>query len=363
MLEKHIAILNEVRHGHRDISEFNLEIAPENPQGIFDAHQQKRYQLLLALQHDPRPEDEPLLQHLLQQEIARACQDPFQGMNTGMSLCAALLSRFKNVRNVWLFIEAKQANFDTSCGLDYEYLVSADIEATYRYVQQHASPLKEIFYNVVGDSIEECFISPEALITWEQQHTRQGKAGSDTPEMQLWLAVELKEYDILREKLEIWKTNTQHWSAEQWSLLAHYEGVLDNIKGQIFAYERMLLLETRPFVITGNLLHLCSLYIKNSDAENAWLKFKELISKEEYYNGYSVTHALNIILLCNNNTHPIAREAYAWVQKAIPHLPPAQYIESMLEPGAQAALLMNDMQLHTQFTERIEAIKKSHRSL
>jgi hypothetical protein len=74
------------------------------------------------------------VRYLFEQETLRHRREAFQGLYPALRLTGYLLATFQVVEHVWLFAQAKLANFDTAAGFDREYLVSAGIARTCAYV-------------------------------------------------------------------------------------------------------------------------------------------------------------------------------------------------------------------------------------
>lgn len=110
--------MNEV-----DIKQFAYEEAFDGEGDSYDQNRVKRFQLIIAIQYDRDEHDEALLEELFKQEIRMHEEAPFQGLYPSISLCAHLLAQFRNPSHVWLFTNAKLANFDTFLGFDYQYVV------------------------------------------------------------------------------------------------------------------------------------------------------------------------------------------------------------------------------------------------
>ena len=233
MIEKYVALLNDVKNNNVDITEFHYKKAIDAEGYEYDQHGNKRHQLLVGLQFDYQPSDEKLIRQLLLQEITMHRNAPMQGLSSSMQLNAHLLSRYKNKQNVWLFVMAKSANFDTYCGLDYQYLVSAGITATYDYVAKTSSYLKKAFYDIVGISADECHILPEDLETWEGYRQAEDRRPPATIENEIFLAQELGELAIFREKFFQWKASIVSWTEGNRNLLDYFEQYLQHMEGKI----------------------------------------------------------------------------------------------------------------------------------
>lgn len=95
----------------------------------------KRHALAIELQYNDISNDMELIRFLMENEVKSRENDPYQGIGDSLILISYLLSKFKNPENVWLFEKAKCANFDTYCGYDSEFMFSAGVEATCKYLE------------------------------------------------------------------------------------------------------------------------------------------------------------------------------------------------------------------------------------
>ena len=105
----------------------------------YDSNGLRRYALIIQLQNDKTvsEEDKEFLEFLMHQEIGMHRNHPYQGVYESMDILAYLLAKFKDVNHIALFEQAKLCNFDTYYGVDTEYLFSAGIEETIRYVEEN----------------------------------------------------------------------------------------------------------------------------------------------------------------------------------------------------------------------------------
>ncbi|MCF6407204.1 hypothetical protein L3C95_30185 [Chitinophaga filiformis] len=343
MLEKHLQVLSDVRSSKIPVSDFHFQQSED--EDICDNNQRKRSYLIIALLYDPLPTDEPLLRELFLQEILRAENDAFQGIGDAMTRNATLLARFKNPENVWLFTRAKQANFDTSCGFDYEFLVSAGIDESYDFVDSSQSEWKDAFYAIAGPSRDRCNISTEILDDFEQRLQFQLEASLDDTEDQIELAIELDEKDIIREKVAQWKTEKQEWTAAEATALDYYEQLLGNTEGRIAANELALTLESRDFMKENILNNLCALYLKTGNTLMAWDRMQSSLAMADpnhWLSGDVVARLFEIVCALNSPEHPIAAEAFSRGMRELPLLPPAQLRSTLKEMAGKATIMMGD---------------------
>jgi hypothetical protein len=78
--------------------------------------------------------DRALARHILKLYIESHRGDKW-GMSDEIRLSAFLLYKIGNVEDVPLLWKAKEANFDTFCGLDIQLLVGAGVEETLAYLK------------------------------------------------------------------------------------------------------------------------------------------------------------------------------------------------------------------------------------
>ncbi|TCS95747.1 hypothetical protein [Hazenella coriacea] len=110
----------------------------KNEEAYFeDENYLKRYALAIELQYHWTPDDQELVRFLMKNEVESQWYDGWQGIGPSLVLISYLLTKSKNPENVWLFEEAKWANFDTYCGYDSEFIFSAGVAATCKYLENH----------------------------------------------------------------------------------------------------------------------------------------------------------------------------------------------------------------------------------
>ena len=165
-LDEYLQRLSAIRNGQAGLDSYLFAVQTQADGGQFDAHEAQRYRLLLALQCDRAPGDEAMLVQLLQAEIARHRMEAFQGLYPALELACVLLASYQKIESLPLFINAKRANFDTFCGLDAQYLVSAGIAQSYAAADLLDEDLREAFHDYLGASPEQCKISEQDLEKW-----------------------------------------------------------------------------------------------------------------------------------------------------------------------------------------------------
>lgn len=95
---------------------------------LTDDHRPTRAKCLWALQYEPRPVVDPVLEVLLRAETAWHRIAPFQGYTDELKLAAYLVALSPPAGVTELMWSAKGANFDTWCGLDSRFLGAGGVD-------------------------------------------------------------------------------------------------------------------------------------------------------------------------------------------------------------------------------------------
>lgn len=366
MLEKHLQTLASVRAGQIDRDAFAYQEAFDEEGHSYDVNRLRRFRLLLALQYDRSERDESLLQVLIKQEIMMHRRAPFQGLYPSLSLCAHLLDRFQNPGNVWLFTQAKLSNFDTHCGFDLHYLVSAGIEETYRYVAEAEHECKSTFYEYLGENAENCRINLAALTRWKEATEKQypSQWNDENLEDVIQLAVDLGEKEILQEKIKGWKSRQRAWNESNLKQLVAYERYSDNVAGVIAAQEELLTFKKGDWEIASQLHSLSKSYLKLDKTDAAWSKIdtarkylQQIPDWKQVGLGRMIVETVfEIVLSINDANHATSQVAYGWAVEQIkelkePHL-------NLLQKAAEAADVMGDQHMEKQLLAAYEEEQK-----
>jgi hypothetical protein len=367
MIEKYIDILSSLRKNEINSQEFHYKESTNSEGHISDENHKKRFQLLIALQYDRTNNDQPLLKELLEQEIIMHKKASFQGLFPSIKLNAFLLSIFKNPENVWLFVEAKIANFDTHCGFDYEYMVSAGIEETFHYVNTSENILKVKFYEYVGGSVNLCDITKSNLEEWFYHKSLEYNDSykPDNIEDEIQLAIDLDENDILNEKINQWKKNQENWNEQNLNELYYYDKLIGNINGQIIAKEKLFILNTTDWDKAVILQILSELYLKSDNPFIAWNKIKESQTYLKEIKGWKdcglgrsvIESAFDFILYANDPKDVIVNEAFDWAIREIQNMENLHL--NLLEKTAKASDLMGDLKSRNKFSKILTEKRKN----
>jgi hypothetical protein len=169
-------------------------VAHRNENGDWeDTHYSRRFGVLVCLQYDRQDTDESLIRYLFREEIKARQEDPFQGVSTALELAGFLLARFRRVEDLWLFWEAKHANFDTSLGFNFQTCFAAGIEETLAEVQKRDTREANAFRQWLKKFTPAP--TPEEMATWWEtmERTFPASEAEEVPLMLVQRALQLND--------------------------------------------------------------------------------------------------------------------------------------------------------------------------
>ncbi|TWP48043.1 hypothetical protein FKR81_30385 [Lentzea tibetensis] len=159
--------LERMRESSDVWQELRYEPATDADGDDCDANAVRRAKVLWALQYDRQPGDLPLVRWLAEQEALCRSEAPSQGMTEQTRLAGFLLAEHRQVEDVWLHWEIKQANFDTGCGYDLEHLLAAGVQSTIAYVRDSGHAERDAVLKSLLDE-DQPFVSEEDMGEWLQ---------------------------------------------------------------------------------------------------------------------------------------------------------------------------------------------------
>lgn len=292
-----------------------------------DPNAERRYAILLALQYDLRPEDVSLVRHLVEQEALRHEREPFQGLYSALRLAGYLLASYRMVEHVWVFAQAKRANFDTFLGFDLEYLVSAGIEPTLAHVRAAEShPLRtQVEEWLVRDGAQ-CVFTEEDMTGWWRQQIACYPAdeANEDPEARLDQALELNDLEEAQRWLAIW-ANTPPRTARDLQKLAWYCEQVQDWDGAVSAAAESLAMDDLDAFRRGHWqLQVASYCRRAGRPEDGWQAFRvareTLLQIAEWWRVGLGRAALEEALLLAETLPQAsddARKAYGWASEQL----------------------------------------------
>jgi hypothetical protein len=370
MLEKYQQILDNVRKNPKEWQQFAFQLRRNLEGYVRDVNALKRYQLLIAIQHDLMKGDEDLLVYLFRQEVDMHTEPTIQGLSASLSLNAYLLSIFGNPKNLPLFIAAKTANFDTHCGFDREFLVCLNLQITYKQVKKLSKGWQDKFFEYFDTNKEKAKLTPKQWEAWRDAKDKQYiiGLGNKTLEQEIYLAEQLQENDIKSQKITEWIAQQTQWTEENLTIWASYERSRKNVKGQIEAHEKRIAFKITDWDKAVQYQILAELYLSIKSPDAAWQVLKEGIVFLENIQDWGqvnlgrffVEHSLDIILQ-KMDVKDVSQEAYTWMLNKIDKIE-GPYI-NLLEKIVKVAQLWNNPALQARYEKILEDKKEELRQI
>ncbi|WP_343673142.1 hypothetical protein [Chitinophaga sp.] len=364
MIQKYIEILNSLRSNQIDLREFLYLEGKDASGNVCDVNAIRRYRLLVALQYSSRlATDEAILAAFLKSEIRISENAVCGSAGESLHLCSYLLSTYRQPAYAELFYQAKFADFDTYCGYDREFILSAGIKETYQYMADVKPAFSEKFYEYFGTV---CTTTEEELEEWKTFKARyfpdQLEIKDLTDEIQL--AIELSEQEIMIEKIDQWVASITEWTEQQLNQLDYYKRETGDTAGRIWANERLLHFKKTDWDKTSVLTDLAKFYIELKDRDNAWAKLQLLpgyLEKIPNWDAvglgrFAVEAYFDLILLINNAEDAVVKEAYQWVAAKIWNMKNLGW--NLMEKAGKSGELMRDFELSKRFYKQLEEAKR-----
>lgn len=362
MIEKYITILEDLKAGKAKLSDFLYQERTDEEGHPYDQNSTKRFQLLIALQYNSNLRDEKTIVELFKSEIEKHRKAPFQGLYPALKLNAFLISQYSNPNYTKLFLEAKQANFDTHCGFDYQFLVYTGISQTYNLIEQEKTEIKKAFYDYIGESPKDCYISESELTEWKKYLNEEypDKLIINGILDEIDLAIDLEETEILKEKVEEWRYSKNSWTESELNQLNYYKGIVKDISAQIWANEELLKKKSSDWDCASQLQQLSQLLIQNNQFDQAWNRIED---SQKHLKGISdwktvglgrfmVENAFDIVLGIGNQEDEIVKAAFNWGSTEVKRMKNLHH--NLLEKVAKSGELMGDFKLRDKFYKTLK---------
>ncbi|WPV64245.1 hypothetical protein [Chitinophaga sp. LS1] len=374
MIRKYIEILNSLRSNEIGLGEFlYLEGKDDDAAGkSCDVNSFRRYQILLAMQYSNRlATDEPILLELFKAEI-EARKNFGGGVGESLNLCSYLLSTYRQPAYAELFYQAKFADFDTYCGYDSEYIISAGIRETYEYVKKVQPAFSNDFYEWFGTE-SECKYTKEDLQEWRRWRSEYFPDQLETREIkdEILLAIEMNEKERMVPLIDQWEAGITDWTEKNLQQLEYYKEQTGDVAGQIWANERLFHFKKTDWEKASILHELAKLYLALNDRDNAWSKLQQLPVylekipewKTANFGNFFLEAYFDLILLINNPDDSVAKVAYKWASANIRETNHLSW--SLMEKAGKSGELMQDLKFSERFYKKLEKAKLAygHRNL
>lgn len=341
MKERIIENLNRYRKDKSVWDELVCSPAYDEDDNYSDTNALNRTKLSVGLLLDFQASDEELIKFTFEEEIEDRAQDPFQGGSDTLTNLGAVLAQFKNPENVWLFVKAKRANFDTHCGFSYQHILSAGIDATYEIVEREDHELKESFEGYFGTRAE-CPLTQSQIDSWHkgiyESFFPQGEKSED---LEYWinLAIEFDDDVAAAELIEQLEQSTTDRTADFLTRLQYHYDSVGNVKKEIAVVLELIPLLESIDKQRGKHSQLCALYRKDGQFKKAWQSLQKARKLgpelDKFQLDYYYEAALAVIM-AQPEVDELSREIYAFAMEN----PPSNDSQDANEKRMNAAIKM-----------------------
>lgn len=156
--------LNELRKDSNLLSNYSIDSAQDK-----NWNQINRNRVLIALYNDCIASDYEIADFLFDQEKRlRQCDLEMDDYDIDvLYLAAFILTKFNRVEDIWKFLDAKNTDFDSSIGLDIEYLLSPGIEKVMEFLNSSNHPDKEAAIDLITENLKYEDYTPEEIEEWK----------------------------------------------------------------------------------------------------------------------------------------------------------------------------------------------------
>lgn len=329
----------------------------QNPDEYEDSNYQNREEILIALQFHRKDKDEELIKFLFEEEIKDRRKDPFQGNTESLNRAGHLLATFKKPKYVWLFLKAKNANFDTHCGFDWEHILSAGVKKTFEYVEKSNQSEKEDFYEFFPNE-KECELSESDITQWHQNKSIDFPNNPNEEDIEFWIDIALSISNTEEAKRLINKFES-HVNKNEESLraLKYYKGRIKDFAGQIEIIEQLIKKPYYEHNIIADYFELSKVYLENNQAKKSWETIQTAIEKcdlsNKYMKGLFSEQAVKIVMNSNLSKQDL-ESIYDFAMNNYGNILPLVKLEEYYE----CAKKMKDEKNQKLFHERYKEEKK-----
>ncbi|MDX4974022.1 hypothetical protein [Myroides odoratimimus] len=361
MLEKYKKMVKELVSEPIHLKKYEYLGKERNHENAIDRHR-----VLVGFLHSEELREEQLLIKLFEAEIASRREDDFQGFTEALDLAAYLVSLYQCPDYISLFIQAKNANFDTHCGFDREYLLHNGVKNTFEWISHQEVSWKEDFYDLIGDSLAECDWDEEDIVEWKERKKRYYSLCPEemSTEGIVYYALDLEEDEIAKECIQSWEENITVWNKERWEdYVSFYKGI-GNIDKVIVGREALWeYVEDDAWGKASFLSKLIEDYLSIKEYVKVWLKLKEgilyLEEVEECYEinlgRYYVIYACNLLIGISNKEDMMFKDIYPWIKTTLNKIKVYPYL---LEKAIQVFVLSGDKELENKYILELELLQK-----
>lgn len=274
-----------------------------------------RLRLNIAIYNDLRQTDFEIAKFLFEQEKEWRKVVVDEGVDN-LYFSAFLLTLFNNPAVVWLFLETKYIDFDSSIGFDGQYLLAAGIETTYRYLETVDHPDKQRLLKYIGPTAEACFYTQKEIEDWKAGKKDYFQDYQYPIENEIDFLYSTNEKQLFLEALPGWINAQGNWTRDNsltFNMYAEYAG---DILMQIEATRRVVE-NSNNNIADYYRKDLAALYIGHGNYAEALDILSEIISRTDNKNSLRdyLEQLCRIVLANKTTSNPVTLSAYEIIKR------------------------------------------------
>ena len=243
----------------------------------------ERLRLNISIYNDFKPTDFEIAKFLFTEE-SKWRKDAKDGEVDNLYFSAFILTLFKNPEIIWLFHDTKNIDFDSGIGFGGEYLVSAGIDKTYKYLETVDNTHKQDLLNYIGETVDSCNYSQEEIDNWAKFKKEYFNIYSYPITDEIYFFYSTNEKILFLEKLPEWIKQDREWTYEELSLFRTYAKYSGDKVLEIKASELTVEKNDKGFLDDINKKELAILYIEVGQQDKALEILKAIIKGSDNKN-------------------------------------------------------------------------------
>ena len=265
---------------------------------------------------------EELVRHLLEEDIIDRETNSFQGIGDSLYTAIFLLQQYQKESDNALYERAKDANFDTGCGLDIQYAKNM------------------ICTNINNFELSSC----------------------------IHIATDLKEDEYHSQFVDIWKSQQNKWDKKNLSRLRYMEKDRNNNEGELWVLEKLAEIsaeEDHDWDYCSAMHSLAQKQVEMGKTKEAWQTLSHIIPRikkvEEWYSvglGRFILEICADLISAFGADSEISKQIWKFAEPAINKIRKNMHW-NLYQKAAEAANIMDNTQLSTQLQQQLEKEKKA----
>ena len=226
------------------------------------------------------------------------------------------MSRFKRGNDFWRFADAKLANFDTVCGYDTQFLLSAGLKAALAIFSHGETAKKEDIREYLFDENGDCWFTKEDLSEWESHLTIAFPGNMEDEDNRVWIDRAIQ-FQCPDEGLAFLDQLEKEGSGESLSYLKYVRRALGDVEGAITCQLRILNEASDLWEQLSATQSLADLYVENEQPTEAWNVIEQTEADLDQIDGWHRVGLGRALVktafdIANASFHPNARKAFNW---------------------------------------------------